>query len=412
MRQTTRNADPATCLPRLALSPSPPSTCAPPPCRRQKSPLLILLPYLDAFCAHLPSFTLSSLTVHRFLISSACVASKAICDSFCTNSHYAKVGGIKVDELNLLERELISGLGWKLNVRPCSSPWGRRDSRASADTSTPPPAHCSARPRSSSRTTPPSSRPTRRHTRCPTRTERRRRPRRSTRRRRRRPLRRHRRHRRTCPGRRSRASRARRHDARAREGVCALSGRSSLANRGLVHLQALGAGPGESALAARDESRTRNSRPCFGGRPRLPSAHLRSWLNSRSKSGTSSGRSIHPPKTADGELAAHLHHPSFLPPFLPHTVRPPSRTPAALPPRPALAHCYALYDPATNASPPSPSSSSSSAAAQSTARPWCRPRRRTMSVRLVRCRIVGRPCGQFCGRPGERARVSVGAREG
>jgi hypothetical protein len=57
------------------------------------------------------------LTVHRFLISSACVASKAICDSFCTNSHYAKVGGIKVDELNLLERELISGLGWKLNVR-------------------------------------------------------------------------------------------------------------------------------------------------------------------------------------------------------------------------------------------------------------------------------------------------------
>ncbi|KAL7410475.1 cyclin-domain-containing protein [Mrakia frigida] len=80
----------------------------------EKSPLLLLLPYLDAFCLHLPTFTLSSLTVHRFLISSCCVASKALCDSFCTNAHYAKVGGIRVGELNLLERELVSGLGWKL----------------------------------------------------------------------------------------------------------------------------------------------------------------------------------------------------------------------------------------------------------------------------------------------------------
>lgn len=45
------------------------------------------------------------------------MASKALCDSFCTNSHYAKVGGIKLDELNLLERGLIAGLGWKLTVR-------------------------------------------------------------------------------------------------------------------------------------------------------------------------------------------------------------------------------------------------------------------------------------------------------
>ncbi|CED83082.1 Cyclin [Phaffia rhodozyma] len=80
----------------------------------EKSPLLILLPYLDAFSVHLPSFTLSSLTVHRFLIASACIASKALCDSFCTNAHYAKVGGIKIGELNLLERELISGLDWSL----------------------------------------------------------------------------------------------------------------------------------------------------------------------------------------------------------------------------------------------------------------------------------------------------------
>lgn len=83
-------------------------------CINQKSPLLLLLPYLDAFCIQLPTFTLSSLTVHRFLITSACIASKALCDQFCTNQHYAKVGGIRVAELNLLERELIAGLGWRL----------------------------------------------------------------------------------------------------------------------------------------------------------------------------------------------------------------------------------------------------------------------------------------------------------
>lgn len=82
----------------------------------QKACLLITLHYIDQMCGRLPRFTISSLTVHRFLIASVCVSTKALCDAFCTNSHYAKIGGIKLAELNVLEREFLSSLEWRLIV--------------------------------------------------------------------------------------------------------------------------------------------------------------------------------------------------------------------------------------------------------------------------------------------------------
>lgn len=82
----------------------------------KKIPLLSLLAYIDLTCQNLPTFTLSSLTVHRFLIAGVTAGSKAQCDVFCTNSHYAKVGGIKVNELNSLEREFLRVTGWALCV--------------------------------------------------------------------------------------------------------------------------------------------------------------------------------------------------------------------------------------------------------------------------------------------------------
>lgn len=88
----------------------------------QKIPLLSLLAYIDLTCQNLPTFTLSSLTVHRFLIAGVTAGSKAQCDVFCTNSHYAKVGGIKVGELNSLEREFLRVTGWALCVSRRSRP--------------------------------------------------------------------------------------------------------------------------------------------------------------------------------------------------------------------------------------------------------------------------------------------------
>ncbi|KAG8995431.1 hypothetical protein FRB94_009743 [Tulasnella sp. JGI-2019a] len=80
----------------------------------EKSCLLITLHYIDQICARLPKFTITSLTIHRFVIASVTVSSKALCDVFCTNSRYAQVGGIKPNELDLLEREFLNIIDWRL----------------------------------------------------------------------------------------------------------------------------------------------------------------------------------------------------------------------------------------------------------------------------------------------------------
>lgn len=79
--------------------------------------LLIVLYYVDRLSEKLPTFTISSLTVHRFVIAAVAASSKAISDSFCTNGRYAKVGGVSLAEMNVLEKELLSGLEYRLTVR-------------------------------------------------------------------------------------------------------------------------------------------------------------------------------------------------------------------------------------------------------------------------------------------------------
>jgi hypothetical protein len=65
-----------------------------------------------------PAFTISSLTVHRFLITAATVAAKGLSDSFWTNSLYARVGGVSVRELALLELEFLRKLDWRIVPKP------------------------------------------------------------------------------------------------------------------------------------------------------------------------------------------------------------------------------------------------------------------------------------------------------
>ncbi|KAG0145292.1 hypothetical protein CROQUDRAFT_78932 [Cronartium quercuum f. sp. fusiforme G11] len=76
--------------------------------------LLSILPYIDRICEKLASFTICSLTVHRFVITAVTVSSKTICDSFYANSRYAKVGGIGLGEMNLLEREFLISIDYRL----------------------------------------------------------------------------------------------------------------------------------------------------------------------------------------------------------------------------------------------------------------------------------------------------------
>ncbi|BGP17995.1 Pho80p cyclin [Rhodosporidiobolus nylandii] len=78
--------------------------------------LLMLLPYVDKVCARLPTFTISSLTVHRFIIAAISVGSKALSDAFCTNGRYSRVGGVSIVEMNLLEKEFCEALDWRLTT--------------------------------------------------------------------------------------------------------------------------------------------------------------------------------------------------------------------------------------------------------------------------------------------------------
>lgn len=80
--------------------------------------LLSMVYYIDKLCALYPAFTISSLTVHRFLITSATVASKGLSDSFWTNKTYARVGGVSVKELALLELEFLWRVEWRIVPKP------------------------------------------------------------------------------------------------------------------------------------------------------------------------------------------------------------------------------------------------------------------------------------------------------
>ena len=73
--------------------------------------------YIDLLSAMYPSFSLNSLTVHRFLLTATTVASKGLCDSFCTNSHYAKVGGVQCSELHVLESEFLKKVNYRILPR-------------------------------------------------------------------------------------------------------------------------------------------------------------------------------------------------------------------------------------------------------------------------------------------------------
>lgn len=80
--------------------------------------LLSMVYFVDRLCALYPAFTISSLTVHRFLITAATVAAKGLSDSFWTNGTYARVGGLSTRELALLELEFLRRLEWRIVPRP------------------------------------------------------------------------------------------------------------------------------------------------------------------------------------------------------------------------------------------------------------------------------------------------------
>jgi hypothetical protein len=80
--------------------------------------LLSMVYYIDRLCSLYPAFTINTLTVHRFLITAATVAAKGLSDSFWNNATYARVGGIRITELGMLELEFLYRVDWKIVPNP------------------------------------------------------------------------------------------------------------------------------------------------------------------------------------------------------------------------------------------------------------------------------------------------------
>jgi len=71
--------------------------------------------YVDRYLKQSEAY-LTSLNVHRLLVTSVMVAAKFIDDGFFNNAYYAKVGGVTTSEMNRLEMKLLFSLDFRLQV--------------------------------------------------------------------------------------------------------------------------------------------------------------------------------------------------------------------------------------------------------------------------------------------------------
>ncbi|GAV57778.1 Cyclin domain-containing protein [Cephalotus follicularis] len=71
--------------------------------------------YVDRFLQE-TDVHLTSLNVHRLLITSVMVAAKFIDDAFFNNAYYARIGGVNTEELNRMEVKFLFSLDFRLHV--------------------------------------------------------------------------------------------------------------------------------------------------------------------------------------------------------------------------------------------------------------------------------------------------------
>ena len=75
--------------------------------------------YIDRFLATNPAGVgLALCNVHRLFAVAFVVAAKFASDLYNSNKYYARVAGVSLEELNVLERAFLADLGYTLNVTP------------------------------------------------------------------------------------------------------------------------------------------------------------------------------------------------------------------------------------------------------------------------------------------------------
>ena len=79
---------------------------------------LVAFVYIDRIIQANPDFGLNPQKLHRFILTALVVAIKYLDDSYASNAAYAALGGISVEELNLLELSFIVLLRFNFFVNP------------------------------------------------------------------------------------------------------------------------------------------------------------------------------------------------------------------------------------------------------------------------------------------------------
>jgi len=79
---------------------------------------VLALIYINRITKTEPGIAVCSLNVHRLLFLSLLLATKFQDDRCYSNKYYARLGGLPVEEVNMLEVKFLKMLDWKAKVEP------------------------------------------------------------------------------------------------------------------------------------------------------------------------------------------------------------------------------------------------------------------------------------------------------
>ena len=77
--------------------------------------LILALIYIDRICSN--NFNINYYNIHKIFLISVVFAIKYNEDNYYTNSYYSKIGGIKIKEFNVLEKEFASIIDFQFYVK-------------------------------------------------------------------------------------------------------------------------------------------------------------------------------------------------------------------------------------------------------------------------------------------------------
>ena len=77
--------------------------------------LILALIYIDRICYN--NFIINYYNIHKIFLVSVVFAIKYNEDNYYTNSYYSKIGGIKINEFNALEKEFASIIDFQFYVK-------------------------------------------------------------------------------------------------------------------------------------------------------------------------------------------------------------------------------------------------------------------------------------------------------